>query len=222
MGLFTADPDIGADVGELFNLLTGSGEPPSFRRLRGLPGVDPGPAARGHRARRPRAGPDGRIVLKTNGLTDPAVIDALYRASQAGVSVDLIVRGRCCLRPGVPGLSDRIRVRSIVGRYLEHSRIFRFGGLAGRPVRVWIGSADLMERNLDRRVEVIVPIDDPELQRRVVGHPRLGAARRGQLVGAPSRRPLDPGGADLRPHGLGSQPAGSVPNAGPRIPPVSP
>ena len=115
------------------------------------------------------AGRSGRIVLKTNGLTDPGIIDALYRASQAGASVDLIVRGLCCLRPGVPGLSEGIRVRSIVGRYLEHSRIFRFGGIDGRPLRVGIGSPDLMERNLDRRVEVIVPIDDPDLQRRLVG-----------------------------------------------------
>jgi hypothetical protein len=110
-----------------------------------------------------QAGPDGRIVLKTNGLTDPGIIDALYRAAQAGASVDLIVRGRCCLRAGVPGLSEGIRVRSLVGRYLEHSRIFLFGGVGGRPGRVWIGSPDLMERNLDRRVEVMVPIDDPDL-----------------------------------------------------------
>ncbi len=168
VGLLTASPEVGADLGELFNVLTGSGERPTFRRLlvspistrsRLVEAIDD----------QAQAGRDGRIVLKTNGLTDPTVIDALYRASQAGVPVDLIVRERCCLRPGVPGLSDTIRVRSIVGRYLEHSRLFRFGGVGDRPVRVWIGSADLMERNLDRRVEVIVPIHDPDLQRRVTG-----------------------------------------------------
>jgi polyphosphate kinase len=168
VGLFTADPAIGADVGELFNMLTGSGDPPTFRRL----AVSP-VSTRSHLsdaiAEEAGAGRSGRIVLKTNGLTDPAIIDALYRASQAGASVDLIVRGRCCLRPGLPGLSEGIRVRSIVGRYLEHSRIFRFGGVDGRPLRVGIGSPDLMERNLDRRVEVIVPIDDPDLQMRLVG-----------------------------------------------------
>jgi polyphosphate kinase len=168
VGLLTASPDIGADLGELFNLLTGSGDLPSFRRLVVSP-VSARSSLVDTIDEEARAGPAGRIVLKTNGLTDPAVIDALYRASQAGVAVDLVVRERCCLRPGAPGLSDRIRVRSIVGRYLEHSRLFRFGGVGERPLRVWIGSADLMERNLDRRVEVIVPIDDPELQRRVVG-----------------------------------------------------
>ncbi len=168
LGLFTSDPAIGADVGELFNLLSGSGDPPWFRKLMVSPlttrsGLMDAIEAEG------RAGADGRIVIKTNGLTDPGVIDALYRASQAGVSVDLIVRGRCCLRPGVPGLSDGIRVRSIVGRYLEHSRVYCFGGRAGRPVRVAVGSADLMERSLDRRVEVVVPITEPALQRRVAG-----------------------------------------------------
>jgi polyphosphate kinase len=168
VGLLTADPAIGADIGELFNLLTGSGHPPTFRRLAVSP-VSTRTRLLASIEAETQAGTDGRIVLKTNGLTDPATIDALYRASQAGVMVDLIVRGRCCLRPGVPGLSDRITVRSIVGRYLEHSRLFRFGGVGGRPLQVAIGSADLMERNLERRVEVIVPIEDPGLQRRVVG-----------------------------------------------------
>ena len=155
----------------------------------------PGPTCWRPSTRRPPPGRSGRIVLKTNGLTDPGIIDALYRASQAGASVDLIVRGRCCLRPGVPGLSEAIRVRSIVGRYLEHSRIFRFGGVDGRPLRMSIGSPDMMERNLDRRVEVIVPIDDPGIQHRLVGHPRRRPARRGQLVDPARRRAVDPGGA---------------------------
>ncbi len=168
VGLLTADPDIGVDVGELFNLLTGSGGPPRFRRLLVSPlstrselveSIDEEAAA----------GAGGRIVLKTNGLTDPEIIDALYRASAAGVSVDLIVRGRCCLRPGIPGLSEHIRVRSIVGRYLEHSRIFRFGGEGGRPSKIAFGSPDLMERNLDRRVEVVVPVDDPAIRERLIG-----------------------------------------------------
>ena len=166
VGLITADPDIGADVGELFNLLTGSGDGSTFRRLVVSP-----VSTRAHLLsaieEEAASGRSGRIILKTNGLTDPGIIDALYRASMAGVSVDLIVRGRCSLRPGVPGLSERIRVRSIVGRYLEHSRIFRFGGVDGRRLRMYIGSPDMMERNLDRRVEVIVPIDDGDIQRRL-------------------------------------------------------
>jgi polyphosphate kinase len=167
IGLLTADADIGADVAEVFQLLTGSGSEVVLRRLVVSPlttrteviaAVDAEGAA----------GPSGRIVLKTNGLTDPEVIDALYRASTAGASVDLIVRGRCSLRPGVPGLSDNIRVRSVVGRFLEHSRIFRFGGVDGRPLRIGFGSPDMMERNLDRRVEVIVPMEDPGIQQRLV------------------------------------------------------
>ena len=168
LGLFTGESDIGADIGELFNLLTGSGDPPTFRRLVVSP-VSTRRFLLDAIAAEQRAGTDGRIVLKTNGLTDPTMIDALYRASRAGVAIDLIVRGRCCLRPGVAGLSETISVRSIVGRYLEHARIFRFGGTAGRRVEVAIGSPDLMERNLDRRVEVIVPIDDPDIQQRLVG-----------------------------------------------------
>ena len=114
------------------------------------------------------AGEAGRITIKVNGLTDPEVIDALYAASQAGVQIDLVVRGVCGLRPGVPGLSERITVRSIIGRFLEHSRIFRFGDPAGeRQVRYTIGSGDLMERNLDRRIEVLVPVVDPELRARI-------------------------------------------------------
>lgn len=168
IGLLTADPDIGADVAEVFNLLTGSGSELHLRRLVVSPVSTRDEviaAIDGEGA----AGPAGRIVMKTNGLTDPEVIDALYRASADGASIDLVVRGRCSIRPGVPGLSEHIRVRSIVGRFLEHSRIFRFGGEHGRPLRIWFGSPDMMERNLDRRVEVVVPVVDPDIQRRLEG-----------------------------------------------------
>jgi polyphosphate kinase len=168
VGLLTADPEVGADVGELFNLLTGSGDPPRFRRLSVSPLSTRSSVITSIREES-EAGPSGRIVLKTNGLTDPEIIDALYDASRAGVAVDLVVRGLCCLRPGVEGLSENIMVRSIVGRFLEHSRIFRFGGEHGRTLRVSFGSPDLMERNLDRRVEVVVPVEDPAIRARLVG-----------------------------------------------------
>jgi polyphosphate kinase len=168
IGLLTADPDVGADVAEVFNLLTGSGSEVRLRRLVVSPLTTRSEVVAAIEAEGD-AGPAGRIVLKTNGLTDPEVIDALYGASRAGASVDLIVRGRCSLRPGVADLSENIRVRSIVGRFLEHSRIFRFGGDHGRPLRISFGSPDMMERNLDRRVEVIVPVLDTEIQQRLVG-----------------------------------------------------
>jgi polyphosphate kinase len=187
LGLLTVDPDLGADLTDLFNFLTGYSRRTEYRRLMVAP-----LSLRGSMMeliQRERAfGSRGRMVWKMNNLVDAGIIDALYDASRAGVGIDLIVRGICCLRPGVPGLSENIRVRSLVGRYLEHSRIYFFGaggqdaarGAAARngpaatahlPVALgavpdggeyYIGSADMMPRNLDRRVEAIVPVSDPE------------------------------------------------------------
>ncbi len=178
LGLFTSDADIGADVGDLFHVLAGSAKLPALRRLVASP-FTTRDTLMAHIEEEARAGPGGLVAIKVNGLTDPAVIDALYRASQEGCRIDLVVRGRCCLRPRVPGLSETIRIRSIVGRHLEHSRLYRFGGTDGRPLHVYLGSADIMERCLDRRVEVLVPIDDPGLQRRVLGV--LDAAARDEV-----------------------------------------
>jgi polyphosphate kinase len=167
LGLLTCDPAVGSDLTQLFNLLTGFARDPQFEKLLVSPQtVRPGIT----RLIRQEAalGPAGRIVLKMNSLVDPDIIDELYAASREGTPVDLVVRGICCLRPGVPGLSENIRVRSIVGRYLEHSRIYHFahGGPEGGPA-YYIGSADLMPRNLDRRVEALVPIENPSLQGRL-------------------------------------------------------
>jgi polyphosphate kinase len=164
LGLLTASPEIGADLSELFNFLTGYSREDSYRKILVAPMTLRREILR--LIREEAETPDGRIVLKLNGLTDAGVIDALYAASAAGTEIDLIVRGICCLRPGIPGLSERIRVRSVLGRFLEHSRIFRFGSDARGP-RYWIGSADLMERNLDRRVEVLAPVEEPELRARL-------------------------------------------------------
>ncbi|MFM8862918.1 MAG: polyphosphate kinase 1 [Acidimicrobiia bacterium] len=167
IGLLTADEVVGADLVQMFNLLTGFARDPHFDRLLVSPRtVRPGIAEL--IATEAARGTDGHIVMKMNSLADPSLIDALYAASQAGTRIDLVVRGICCLRPGVPGLSENIRVRSIVGRFLEHSRIYHFahGGVDGEPV-YYIGSADLMPRNLDRRVEALVPILDPDLQVRL-------------------------------------------------------
>jgi polyphosphate kinase len=163
-GLLTADRTVGEDITDLFNHLTGYSRPPDYSRALVAPaGVRTGLVAQiGAQADLARAGEPARIQLKCNALIDEAVIDSLYQASRAGVPVDLWVRGICALRPGVRGLSDNIRVRSVVGRFLEHSRIYAFGtGAPGAPGDVWIGSADLMHRNLDRRVELLIRVNEP-------------------------------------------------------------
>jgi polyphosphate kinase len=168
LGLLTCDPEIGADLTQLFNYLTGYGRQEQFRKLLVAPGPLRPRLAELIAAEAEAPEGTGRIVLKLNSLVDTEMIDALYAASQAGVEIDLLVRGMCSLRAGVPGLSERIRVRSIVGRFLEHSRIYYFanGDGPGRPTYL-IGSADVMPRNLDRRVEAVVPVGDPELQARL-------------------------------------------------------
>ncbi|BBY16760.1 RNA degradosome polyphosphate kinase [Mycolicibacterium litorale] len=161
VGLLTAAPDIGADLTDLFNSLTGYSRKVSYRNLLVAPhGVRKGIIERIEReVAAARDGAEGRIRLKANALVDEQVIDALYRASQAGVRVEVVVRGICALRPGVPGFSDNIVVRSILGRFLEHSRIIHFRAID----EYWIGSADMMHRNLDRRVEVMAQVKDPRL-----------------------------------------------------------
>ena len=164
LGLFTADPDIGSDVAEMFNFLTGYGRPAEYRKVlvapttmreRILEEIEATIASH-------EAGEEAWIALKMNALVDGPCIEALYEASRAGVRVDLNVRGICCLRPGVPELSENVRVVSIVGRFLEHSRIYAFK--RGAETRVLTGSADLMPRNLDSRVELVVPVEDPALR----------------------------------------------------------
>jgi polyphosphate kinase len=165
LGLLSADPVLGSDLTQLFNFLTGYGRDLEFERLLVAPDhlrtglerlirqeMDAGPGA-------------GRMILKMNSLSDPAMIDLLYEASEAGVDIDIIVRGICGLRPGVPGLSERVHVRSIVGRYLEHARIYYFANGFGADIPAYyIGSADFMTRNLDRRVEALVPVSGAALQ----------------------------------------------------------
>ena len=167
-GLLTCDPDIAEDVSDLFNMLTGYARPKKFRKVvisptgtrnRLIDEIDQTIAAH-------KGGKKTRIRMKMNALVDQKSIEALYRASQAGVPIDLNVRGVCCLLPGVPGVSETITVRSIVGRFLEHSRIYFFE--RGEEQNIWMGSADLMPRNLDSRVELLVPIEDRELQKQLL------------------------------------------------------
>lgn len=166
-GLFTADEGLLDDVSEVFNSLTGYSNKRSYNALLVAPvGLRQGFRALVEREiEHAKAGRPARMVIKNNAVADQGMIKALYRASQAGVAIDMIVRGVCCLRPGIPGISDHIRVRSIVGQFLEHSRIYYFEN-GGAP-EMYLGSADLMERNLDRRVEVLCPVTDPALKQTV-------------------------------------------------------
>ncbi len=164
LGLLTCRPEIGADVSELFNVLTGYSKQTTYRKLLVAPaGMRMAIAARIEREIliHERQG-GGRLIFKLNNLVDPALIELLYRASRAGVQIDLLVRDICCLRPGVPGVSETIEVKGVIGRFLEHSRIYYFRN--GGDEEVLIGSADLMPRNLDRRVETLVPVEDPLLR----------------------------------------------------------
>ncbi len=167
-GLFTADADITADVADLFNYLSGFSRPQPFRKLLVAPfGLRDGMVEHIREVRRAAAnGKEARIRIKVNSLNDEELIEELYRASQEGVTIDIVARSICTLRPGVPGLSETIRVRSIVGRFLEHSRIFIFE--AGQKRAILMGSADLMPRNLDHRIEVLTPVEDGRAQQELV------------------------------------------------------
>jgi polyphosphate kinase len=163
VGLMTIDPDIAADVADVFNFLTGYSAQNEYRKLLVAP-VNLRRRLKEMIEREAEHGANGRIIAKMNSLSDYDMIESLYRASMAGVKIDLIVRGICCLRPGIEGVSENIRVISIVGRFLEHPRIFYFAhGSADSGECVYAGSADMMRRNLDFRVEILYPVEDPRL-----------------------------------------------------------
>jgi len=167
LGMLTCDPELGADATDLFNFLTGYSAKKDYQKLL----VSPVNLRERFEAMIKREialqnkGEQGRLIFKMNALVDPQVIRLLYQASQAGVKVDLLVRGICCLRPGVPGVSDNIQVLSVVGRFLEHSRIYYFRN--GGNEEIYLGSADLMPRNINRRVEVLFPLEGADLIKHV-------------------------------------------------------
>jgi len=187
LGLFTANPSVVSDVSDVFNYLTGYSSQKEFRTLLVAPVQLRSRLSEliMREAEHAKAGRRARMIFKLNAITDDQMVRVLYRASQAGVSMDLIVRGICCLRPGLPGVSDNIRVRSVVGRFLEHSRIYWFEN--NGQEEMYIGSADLMERNLDRRVETLIPVLDPDILahlRDVVLHAYLRDTERAMTLDA--------------------------------------